>query len=59
MNEVNLKLTVEEANTVLNALGNLPYGQVYQLVANIHQQASEQSEQLSREEPKAALVEEK
>lgn len=43
MNEINLKLTVEEANTVLNALGNMPYGQVFQLIAKIHEQAAEQS----------------
>ena len=44
MNELTLKLTVEEVNTILSALGNMPYSQVYQLVGNIHQQAAQQSE---------------
>lgn len=47
MKEVDLKLTVEEANILLNALGNMPYGQVYQLIAKIHEQASAQTEGIS------------
>ena len=42
MNEVNLKLTVEETNILLTSLGNMPYSQVFQLISKIHQQASEQ-----------------
>lgn len=40
--EIQLKLTVDETNLVLNALGNMPFTQVYQLVNKIQQQASEQ-----------------
>ena len=47
MKEINLKLTVEEANVILTALGNMPYSQVFQLIGKIHQQAAEQSEQVS------------
>lgn len=36
-----LELTVEETNQILNVLGQVPYGQVYQLIANIQRQAQE------------------
>lgn len=36
---INLTLTVEETNLVLEALGALSYAQVYQLIGSIHQQA--------------------
>ena len=39
MPELELKLTLPEINTLLEALGSLPYKQVYQLVAKIQQQA--------------------
>lgn len=42
MKEVNLKLTIEEANVILNALGNLPFVQVNQLIAKIQSQAGQQ-----------------
>jgi hypothetical protein len=42
MKEVNLKLTVEEANAVLNALGNLPFVQVSQLIGKLQLQAGQQ-----------------
>jgi hypothetical protein len=44
MNEIHLKLSVEEANLILEGLGNLPFAKVYQLVANLQQQASQQVE---------------
>ena len=40
--EVSLKLTVQQVNTLLGALGNLPYASVAPMIANIHQQAQEQ-----------------
>ena len=43
MKELKLKLKIEEVNTILAALGNMPYSQVFQLVSNIHQQAAEQT----------------
>lgn len=42
MNEIELKITVEEANLMLEALGQLPFARVYALVAKLQQQASAQ-----------------
>ena len=42
MNEINLTLTLEEVNSVLNALGMQPYAQVQPLIANIQTQGSTQ-----------------
>ena len=42
MKEINLKLTVDEANVMLQALGNLPYLQVHQLIEKIQSQAGQQ-----------------
>ena len=35
MNEINLTLTLEEVNSILNALGIQPYAQVQPLIAKI------------------------
>ncbi|WP_295455282.1 hypothetical protein [uncultured Thiodictyon sp.] len=37
--EVDLKLSVQKVNTVLNALGQLPYAQVATLIGEIKSQA--------------------
>ena len=42
MNEINLTLTLEEVNSVLNALGTQPYAQVQPLIAKIQAQGSAQ-----------------
>ena len=42
MNEINLTLTLEEVNTLLNALGTQPYAQVQPLIAKIQTQGSAQ-----------------
>lgn len=42
MQEIELKLTLDETNLVLEGLGNLPYARVYALVARIQAQAGEQ-----------------
>ena len=42
MKEVNLTLTEEEANIILNALGNQPYVQVAKVIQSIMQQAQPQ-----------------
>ena len=42
MNEINLTLTLEEVNTLLNALGNQPYAQAQPLIAKIQTQGSAQ-----------------
>ena len=42
MKELKFLLNVNEANTVLRALGNLPYLQVYELMQKIQEQAQAQ-----------------
>lgn len=39
---INLKLSVEEINIVLNALANRPYGEVYQLISKIQAEGEKQ-----------------
>lgn len=40
--EINFRLTVAEANMILHAVGKRPFAKVYQLVAKLQHQASEQ-----------------
>ena len=42
MHEITVKLSLDETNLVLEALGNLPFARVYGLVAKIQGQAGEQ-----------------
>jgi hypothetical protein len=42
MKQIHLKLSVNEVNMVIKALGQFPYNQVYETVNRIHAQASEQ-----------------
>lgn len=42
MNELNIKLTVDEVNLVMESLGHLPYLRVFELIGNIQNQAREQ-----------------
>lgn len=42
MNELKLQLTVAEVNKIIEALGHLPYLQVYELISKLHQQAQDQ-----------------
>ncbi|MFL5764160.1 MAG: hypothetical protein ACJ77K_09480 [Bacteroidia bacterium] len=42
MKEFKLTLTLNEVNTILKGLGNLPYNQVNEIVAKIHAQAQDQ-----------------
>jgi hypothetical protein len=37
--EIKLSLTVEETNTILEALGNMPFLQVFRIIEKIHIQA--------------------
>lgn len=41
MSTIQLDLTLEETNMVLEALGQMPYARVYLLVQKIQQQATE------------------
>lgn len=45
MKEINLNLTIDEANLVLEALGNLPFARVYTLIGKIQEQAGQQLKQ--------------
>lgn len=53
--EINLRLTIEEANLILEGLGNLPFAKVYALVAKIQDQAGQQlhPNNSTQEEPSA------
>lgn len=42
MKEIHLTLSVEDTNKILNALGNLPYVQVFDLIVKIQTQADHQ-----------------
>ena len=42
MNELNIKLSVEEVNFILQNLSELPYKTIFQLIPKIQQQANEQ-----------------
>lgn len=42
MNEITLTLTLDQINLALEALGQLPFVRVHQLIATIQQQASAQ-----------------
>lgn len=44
MEEITLKLTIDETNTILQALGTRPFAEVHQLINTIQQQASPQVE---------------
>jgi hypothetical protein len=56
MNEIKLSLTIEEANVVLEALGNLPFARVYALVAKIQEQAARQLEAAESARPPVAAA---
>lgn len=42
MNPIELSLTLDEINQVLEALGRRPYARVHQLIGKIHRQAAPQ-----------------
>jgi len=44
MKDLNFNLTVNEANTILQALGNMPFVQVYPLIQKLQDQAAKQME---------------
>ena len=49
MNTIKLNLTIEETNLLLQALGNLPYVKVFELVKKIQVQAQQQLSQEGEE----------
>jgi len=48
MSTISLNLTLEETNTVLEALGQMPYARVYLLIQKIQQQATERLQENRR-----------
>jgi hypothetical protein len=40
--KIRLELTIPEVNQILDALGRLPYAEVYELIGNLQQQAQPQ-----------------
>jgi hypothetical protein len=42
MQEINLKLAIEDVNVILEGVGNLPFAKVYALVGKIQEQAAQQ-----------------
>ncbi|MEM0995867.1 MAG: hypothetical protein AAGN35_02260 [Bacteroidota bacterium] len=54
MNTIILKLTVEEVNDILAALGNMPYAKVYDVINKIHQQATKQAQDHAENPPAKA-----
>ncbi len=42
MPDINLKISIEEANLILQALGNLPFVKVYALIGKVQEQAGQQ-----------------
>ena len=60
METINLKLSVEETNKILQSLGSLPFLQVHQLIHKIQFQAGEQlNDRLPTKEEQTELIEEK
>ena len=41
-NKIQIDLSIEEINTVLTGLGNLPYANVYELIGKIREQTETQ-----------------
>lgn len=46
MENVTLKLSVQEINTIIKSLSNLPYNQVFDLIEKVHAQANSQLSEL-------------
>lgn len=53
MSEIELKVSIDEANLILEGLGQMPFARVYALVAKLQEQAAHQ---LKSDESKVAGV---
>ena len=54
MKNIQLELTVEETNLILEALGALPFAQVYTLIGRIQERARQQIADQSEPRPTGA-----
>ena len=57
MTDITLKVTIDEANLILEALGQLPFAKVYTLVANLQDQAARQLNGQDASRPDAPVEE--
>ncbi len=46
MKEITLHLTIDEINTIIEALGNEPFKKIYKLIEKIHVQAKTQTQEV-------------
>ncbi len=53
MTDIQLRLTIDELNLVLEGIGNLPFARVFALVGKIQAQAGEQLQAASPPSPAA------
>ncbi len=51
MKEIQLKLSINETNLILEALGELPFVKVHQLISKIQQQAATQLQNVDTDKP--------
>ncbi|QLQ31695.1 MAG: hypothetical protein HZT40_08940 [Candidatus Thiothrix singaporensis] len=51
MQTIQLSLSIDEVNLILESLGQQPYRTVHQLIANIHQQAQMQLQPPASDKP--------
>ncbi len=51
MKELTLQISIDEANIILEALGNMPFAKVYELIGKIQDQAGRQLREGSSPEP--------
>ena len=58
MEKLNIQLSINEANTILRALGNMPYLQVAGLIQTIQNQANGQLKPIEAAAENAAATEE-
>jgi len=42
MQELHFKLTIDQTNLILEALGNMPFAKVHELINSIQEQAAQQ-----------------
>jgi len=42
--QIQLSITAEDLNTILDALSKMPYKEVYHIIAEIHQQVKSQTD---------------
>ncbi len=55
MKEIKLTLSVQEVNMAIQALGQLPYNQVHEMMAKIYNQANEQLVSLNGKDKKESI----